>query len=600
MTNRFTYPLRLVPRFAGFIGLVFVAGCATEEEVEFEKAPRPVEVMTLTRSVPVSSYTASGSVQSWKTEDIGFEVGGKVSWVLEPGENIDGRVIDVDGKMVQHGTPLAQIEPERYEIAVESAEADLEVAMLNKESIEIRLKDSLPAEMESARANLALAEMEFSRIENLKQQNAASKSEYDQARNLVQTRLAALSGLLATEKQTRAELKSAESQIRRAKQTLRDAERDLEHTTLYGSYQGQISGVNVVPGSVVNAGDPVLTLQMTNPIKVEVELSAKQSRSMRRRHQLPTTYSLPDGTERHTNGFVYNVDASADPDTRTFTMTMLLLNERLRDPLPGDLPEDKVARSEDLWPLRLNRMMGTSDEVVLVEEESIHHDDQGAYIYLVTNSKLRERLPDVVKVRRQRLVENELNIPFLGNWVFRSVQMLDDKGEPVDVDLDSLYVGSFVGDPNADAPKAASGGTPPENWDGESVVLDPGSEWMLRPGELVSVDLADQNETKGFFVPFDAIDEEAGQAFLYVVKDSRASKVAVDVVSRDNLDLGSMIEIQSPELNEGMLVVVRGVHFLNDGEKVRKVGAARRLDELEEGHLPGNPMPPMVVQGAAE
>ena len=600
MTNRFTYPLRLVPRFAVLIGLVSVAGCAPEEEVKFEKAPRPVEVMTLTRSVPVSSYTASGSVQSWKTEDIGFEVGGKVSWVLEPGENIDGRVIDVDGKMVQHGTPLAQIEPERYEIAVESAEADLEVAMLNKESIEIRLKDSLPAEMESARANLALAEMEFSRIENLKQQNAASKSEYDQARNLVQTRLAALSGLLATEKQTRAELKSAESQIRRAKQTLRDAVRDLEHTTLYGSYQGQISGVNVVPGSVVNAGDPVLTLQMTNPIKVEVELSAKQSRSMRRRHQLPPTYSLPDGTERHTNGFVYNVDASADPDTRTFTMTMLLLNERLRDPLPGDLPEDKVARSEDLWPLRLNRMMGTSDEVVLVEEESIHHDDQGAYIYLVTNSKLRERLPDVVKVRRQRLVENELNIPFLGNWVFRSVQMLDDKGEPFDVDLDSLYVGSFVGDPNADAPKATGGGTPPENWDGESVVLDPGSEWMLRPGELVSVDLADQNETKGFFVPFDAIDEEAGQAFLYVVKDSRASKVAVDVVSRDNLDLGSMIEIQSPELNEGMLVVVRGVHFLNDGEKVRKVGAARRLDELEEGHLPGNPMPPMLVQGAAE
>jgi len=42
------------------------------------------------------------------------------------------------------------------------------------------------------------------------------------------------------------------------------------------------------------------------------------------------------------------------------------------------------------------------------------------------------------------------------------------------------------------------------------------------------------------------------------------------------------------------------VHFLSDGEKVRKVGAARRLDELEEGHLPGNPMPPMVVEGAAE
>ncbi|PHQ33825.1 efflux RND transporter periplasmic adaptor subunit [Rhodopirellula bahusiensis] len=600
MTDRLSSHLGHAARFGVFAGFLWALGCTPKEEAKFEKAPRPVEVMTLTRSVPVSSYTASGSVQSWKTEDIGFEVSGKVSWVLEPGENIDGRVIDVDGQMVQHGTPLAQIEPERYEIAVESAVADLEVARLNKESIEIRLEESLPAELESARANLALAEMEFSRIENLKDQNAASKSEYDQSRNLVQTRLASLSGLLATEKQTRAELKSAESQIRRAEQTLRDAERDLEHTTLYGSYQGQISGVNVVPGSVVNAGDPVLTLQMTNPIKVEVELSAKQSRSMRRRHQLPITYPLPDGTQIHTNGFIYNVDASADPDTRTFTMTLLLLNERLRDPLPDELPEDKIARSEDLWPLRLNRMMGTPEDVILVEEESIHRDERGAYIYVVTNSKLRERLPDVVKVRQQRLVENDLKIPFLGNWVFRSVQMINENNKPIEVDLDSFYVGKIVGDPSKEPVDATPGGTPPKNWDGESFVLDPGSEWKLRPGELVTVDLADQSERKGFFVPFDAIDEEAGDAFLYVVKDGQASKVMVEVVSRENLDLGSMIEVQSPELNEEMLIVVRGVHYLSDGERVRKVGAVRRLDELEETHSPGTPVPSIVVEGSAE
>ncbi|WP_047812697.1 efflux RND transporter periplasmic adaptor subunit [Rhodopirellula islandica] len=600
MTASSFKPTGHAARLASLVWLIVTVGCAPKEERQFEKAPRPVEVMTLTRTVPVSSYTATGSVQSWKTEDIGFEVSGKVLWVLEPGENIDGRVIDVGGEVVQQGTPLARIDPERYEIAVESAVADLEVARLNKESIEIRLDESLPAEMESARANLALAEMEFSRIDNLKQQNAASKSEYDQARNLVQTRLASLSGLQATEKQTRAELKSAESQIRRAEQTLRDAQRDLEHTTLFGSYQGQISAVNVVPGSVVNAGDPVLTLQMTNPIKVEVELSAKQSRSMRSRRQLPISYALADGTQRHTNGLVYNVDASADPGTRTFTMTMLLLNERMRDRLPGDLPDDKVARSEDLWPLRLNRMMGTSEEVVLVEEESIHRDDEGSFIYLVANSKLRERLPEVLKVRQQRLQENKLRIPFLGNWVFRSVQMLGENGEPIDIDLESLYVGKLAGDPNMDPAEAKQGGNPPRNWDGESVVLDPGAEWMLRPGELVTVDLADQNEGKGFFVPFDAIDEESGQTFLYEIKDGLASKVGVEVVARENLDTGSMIEVQSPELREGLQVVVRGVHFLTDGERVRKVGAPRRLDELEEGHLIGSPVPPMVVEGSAE
>lgn len=123
---------------------------------------------------------------------------------------------------------------------------------------------------------------------------------------------------------------------------------------------------------------------------------------------------------------------------------------------------------------------------------------------------------------------------------------------------------------------------------------------MLRPGELVSVDLAEQSEVKGFFVPFDAIDEEAGETFLYVVQDGSASKFSVEVVPRENLDTGSMIEVQSPELREGLQIVVRGVHYLTDGERVRIVGAARKFDELEEGHLIGSPGPSIVTEGSAE
>ncbi|MEZ6081517.1 MAG: HlyD family efflux transporter periplasmic adaptor subunit [Pirellulaceae bacterium] len=265
---------------------IAIVGCKnskTDDGSNIAKAPRPVSVMTLIRSTPKSSYSASGIAKSWKTENIGFEVAGRVQWVLEPGENIDGRITDPDGNLVQPGTPLANIELDRYQIAVESAEANLEVARLAKEGIAIQLSDSIPAELDAAAADLKLAEIEFDRMEGLNRQNAISRSEYDQAKNRVQQGQAAIQSLLANEKRSKAELKSAESQIRKAEQTLKDARRDLANTTLYASYQGQISEVNVVPGSVVSAGSPVLTLQMTNPIKVEVELSAKQSRVMRRR-----------------------------------------------------------------------------------------------------------------------------------------------------------------------------------------------------------------------------------------------------------------------------------------------------------------------------
>ncbi|WP_231753152.1 efflux RND transporter periplasmic adaptor subunit [Rosistilla carotiformis] len=539
-------------------------GCR-KDAVELEsKPPLPVSLLTLSKAIPSSSYTGSGSVKAWKTEQIGFEVAGRVEWVLEPGKDVDGRMVDPDGKLIQAGTPLAQLESSRYEIAVESAEANLEVAELRKEGIEIRLKEALPAELDAERANLKLAELEFSRIETLQKQNAASLSEFDQARNEVQARQASLSSLLASEKQTGAEFKSAAAEIRRAQQALRDARRDLDNTTLYGSYQGQISEVMVVPGSVVSAGSPVLTLQMTSPIKVEVELSSRQSRLMRKRRHLPVSFLLPDGNPRVQNAFVYRIAPSADPTTRTFAMSLLMLNEKIHD-LPDESPGSAtVARSEDLWPLKLKQMMVTSPGVLLVEEKSILRDDQGPFIYQVTNAKLRDVLPTVLKVRQRRIVEHDLRVPFLGNWTFRSIAFVDS--EPVDEN--TLYVGQLKFEDN-DA----------STWDGESVILDAGSQWMLRPGDLVTVDLSSNVIEPGFYVPIDAIYEESGETSLFVYEEGVARKLPVQVVPAENLDAGSLMEIRAAELTDGLQVIVGGVHYLRDGQAVRVIGQ-QSLDSI--------------------
>ncbi|EMI20396.1 membrane-fusion protein [Rhodopirellula maiorica SM1] len=544
-------------------GCVLAVGCQ-KPAIEFaEKAAQPVTVMTLVKAAPPSSFMASGSVKSWKTEDLGFEVSGRLEWVLEPGLDVDGRIVDPDGKLIHPGTPLAQIETAQYDIAVESAEADVEVAERKKESIKIRLDEALPVEIESAEADLKLAKIEFQRMQTLNAQQAASQSEFDQAENLVHTRQAALRSLEASEKQARADLKSAESEVRRAQQVLREAQRDLKNTTLYGSYQGQIAEVMVVPGSVVTAGSPVLKLQMSNPIKVEVELSSQQSRQIRQRRNLPASFPLPDGTTRHVNAFVYSIAPSADPTTRTFTMTLLLLNEKFRDNLPESISEDTVARSQDIWPLKLNRMMGTPPEVTLVEEKSIHHDDEGAFVYRVTNATLDGILPKILKVQRQRLIEHDLRIPFLGNWIFRSVSFLDDQGDSIKLPQETIYVGEL-----ADGPSAASA------WDGESVVLDAGAQWMLRPGDLVSVDLSSNDAELGFHVPIEAIYEESDETYLFAAQDGHAKKLAVQLKQAGNLNAGSLVEVQSPALTDGMQVIVQGVHYLHDGEAVRIVQTA--------------------------
>ncbi|QDS91903.1 Inner membrane protein YiaV precursor [Roseimaritima multifibrata] len=535
-------------------------GCSKPVREFPPKAPQPVTVMSLEKRLPPVSYFASGSVKSWKNEKIGFEVSGRVQWVLEPGQDIDGRVYDADKNLIQKGTPLAQIDPAHYVIAVKSAKANLEMAEAKRDSLKIRLEESLVADVQSAEAELELAGIEFERVKGLKEQNAISQAQFDQARILQKTRQAALRSLDASKRQTETELKSAAAEIEAAKQALLDAERDVENTTLYGSYQGQISEVMVVPGSVVNAGDPILTLQMTNPIKVEVELSSQQSRQLRRRRGLPASFRLPDGSMRHENAFVYSMDSSADPTTRTFTMTLLMLNEK--SSTLGSTAEAPMGAvySEDIWPLKLNRMMGTPENVVLVEEQSIVHEGDQTFVYLVTNTTRRDLFPEVLKVRKQMLEELDLRVPFLGNWFFRSVQFKDDDGKTMPVDEDWIYVGTLEGGEETLA-----------HWDGESVVLNSHAQWMHRPGDLVAVNLASDQAEEGFYVPIEAIYEEAEQCYVFAIQDGKVKRLRVDRQGTKNLDAGALFEIRSPELVSGMEIVVGGIHFLRDDQPVRVI-----------------------------
>lgn len=582
-------------RIALILACCVLFGCNRSEDTLPQKPARPVTTITLTKSVPVSTNIVSGSVKSWKTEDIGFEVTGRLLWVLEPGENVDGRMyppidkpsskkmeatpaqndptqIDPaqataisfeEWKPSQKGTPLAQIDPTRYQIALESAEANLEVAKLKKKSIEIRLADSLPAEIASARSDLKLATSDFERIEGLYKQNAVSLAEFDQAQNLKQRQDAALKSLLASQKQSEAESLSADSEIKRAVQAVKDAKRDLENTTLYGAYNGQISKVMVVPGSVVTAGSPVLTLQMTNPIKADIELSAEQSRRLRNQRNLPVSFTLPDGSIRRENAFVYNIDPSADPTTRTFTMTMLIINEPFRDQLEPAAGDPTIARTDDVWPIMLNKLLNLDGSQPMVEEESILRDEQGSYIYVVTNVKLREMFSGPLQVTKQRLIENDLRVSFLGNWVFRSVSFV----EPIVVEETSLYVGKLGtdGDPN--------------QWSGNEVVIDSGPQWMLRPGDLINVDISGSANPPGFFLPIQAIYKEGESDYIFVAEDDKSRKIKVKRLPAENLDTASMIQIESPELTGGMKVIVGGVHSLTDGQSIRAIAAPSKEEK---------------------
>ena len=89
------------------IAAVMICGCSTDPESDQprEPAPRPVSVITLQESDPSLSLNVTGQVGSWKTEDIGFEVSGRVQYVIEPETNVDVPFGE------ETGQELARIDP---------------------------------------------------------------------------------------------------------------------------------------------------------------------------------------------------------------------------------------------------------------------------------------------------------------------------------------------------------------------------------------------------------------------------------------------------------------------------------------------------------
>ncbi|MCA9264364.1 MAG: HlyD family efflux transporter periplasmic adaptor subunit [Planctomycetales bacterium] len=539
------------------VPLVILIGCAPPSSTDREAQPRPVSVRTLSLQRPPDESLVSASVASWKTEPIGFEVGGRVEFVVEPNTEIEGRVFNRDGELAVAGTPIARIESERYQLQVEKAEADVARAEQTLAASTIQLEEGLPAQLAAAEATKDLAETEYQRSRDLARQNAVAQSEVDRNKASLQNAISEVKRLESVKKATEAEVESNRSALKQAQQLLRDAQRDLDDCTLYASFNGQIANVSAVPGSFVTAGQSVATIQMMNPIKVELEVSADDSRRLLKTDRLPVFVNLPDGEVSKRDGFLYLIDSIADPLTRTFTITLLVMNEKVGQPVF----EPTTPTINHVWRLDYKFLPGAEEGKLYVVEDAIHQDEAGGdYVWMATNMIVSSGLPDdrVIQVRKLPVSLGRANFPFLGNWLFQEVTIDDEQFDPAA----NLVVG-----------KLHLGEGDPANWQGDTVVYDNGGQWVLRPGDLVQVALSTGANDEGYYVPMDAVAREGDSAHLFIADDSGESSVARRIpihVVADQASTSAMLKILPVESLslDGVRYVTQGAHYLVDGEPI--------------------------------
>jgi macrolide-specific efflux system membrane fusion protein len=170
--------------------------------------------------------------------------------VVEVGAQVSGQLLALHveaGDFVNRGDLLAEIDASQQISRVDASRANLA---------------GLEAQLESARSNLNLAELNVTRQANLMGASATSQLEYDTAVNNYNNAQASLTQL--------------EREIDRSRASLAIEERELEFTQVIAPIDGTVMSVTMAEGRTLNASQQsptILTIADLATVRIQAEIS---------------------------------------------------------------------------------------------------------------------------------------------------------------------------------------------------------------------------------------------------------------------------------------------------------------------------------------
>ena len=514
----FPMAMRCLSSLLIYFVLFLLSGCGGDT-VDRSPAikPRPVTVLPLEERDFSQDSHLTGSVSLYREEKVGFEVTGRLLWVLDEGKEVDGPAFNEAGEQVRRGQIMAKVDDTRYRLQVDALQARLNAAQ---------------QDLESVRARLRLARQTLEREKRVFTGGAGRQQAVDDAQSMY-------AQALAQSAQREALMDEIDEQLERAKE-------DLVDTDLTAPFSGRITRIHVSQGAVVDAGAPIVTLSLMDPMQVRVVVSADEDRKIQtgdRAMLYPKDPLDPDGEPAQVNALVYEKGAVADLDTRTFRINLMARNERRRvdqfEPAAKGLPV--VA---DFLPV-IRRYRG-EEGALFVHTDSIYIEDGKTYVLRLPGvsfhpgarrSAVGKHIPDKVPVK---LGDEYVTVI---RWNFRSLESSGDLREG-----DFLVIG----------PKR-------EHLQGLAIGR---SQWLLRPGDLVPVRFLLESTPKGFYVPVDAITMVEGKPIVFVVEDQRARMQLVTV----HETYRELRRIEGEGLAPGDQIIISGMHYVAEGEPLSIVG----------------------------
>ncbi len=280
-----------------------------------------------------------------------------------------------EGKDVQEGEVLYEIDPIPFQAAVEQAEANLAAARKAADRARAAWQASRAGVIRQ-RATLELAKTNWQRFEELAKEKAVSLSQRDQAATDVEVAQAMLQAAEAQVESDRQAVAAAEAAIKQAEAALKMARINLGYTQITAPIAGRIGKSNVTVGALVTAHQPLplTTIQKLDPIYVDVpqstaELLRLQERlragriTLEGRNQNKVKIIMENGEIYPWEGDLQFRDVTVDPTTGSVTLRIVVPNPK-SILMPGMFVRAVIKE-------------GINRQAILVPQQAVSRDPKG-------------------------------------------------------------------------------------------------------------------------------------------------------------------------------------------------------------------------------
>ncbi len=255
------------------LALGLTAGCGNRADSREQAPPEAVQAALYeVRQETLPRYSTSmGTFEGFQRAQLSTRVMGNVR-----------RVLVEEGQPVRRGQTLVE---------------------LDREDVQSRIEQSR-AMLQAAASRMNNAKVYYERIAKLHEQQSASRQQLDNART---------------------QYESAQAEESAAHSRVREAGSNLGYTVIAAPFDGVISEKRVQAGDLASPGQPLLTVEAQERLKVRTTVSEQELGAIAVGDTVRVETDLPGA--KPLRAVVETIDPGGDPRTRRFAVKLVLLDQ---------------------------------------------------------------------------------------------------------------------------------------------------------------------------------------------------------------------------------------------------------------------------------